>query len=251
MRTKAPTISVAAVFAARLFVALTLTVGAGSLIVFTFFLYLGPFYLNQLNLDLVEALLFDAGLCFVFFLQHSGMVRKTVRIRLSCVISEHFTGAIYSIISGTVLLALVIFWQATSPVLASADGLSRGLMRTLFFLAIAVQAWGIWSLKAADLFGAEALLRNRSDIKPSTSLVIRGPYRWVRHPLYITTLLMIWSYPDLTADRLLFNLLFTAWIYTGAVLEERDLVEAYGDDYRQYQRSVPMLIPYQKSRPAP
>ena len=34
-------------------------------------------------------------------------------------------------------------------------------------------------------------------------MVVRGPYRWVRHPLYLTTLLMIWSYPDLTADRLL------------------------------------------------
>lgn len=236
---------------AYIFVVLTLTVGAGSLIVFTFFLYLGPFNLNQLNLNLVEALLFDAGLCFAFFLQHSGMVRKTIRNRLSRVISERFTGAIYSTISGIVLLALVFLWQATLPVLASAEGFSRGLIRALFFMAIAAQAWGIWSLKAADLFGAEALLRTRNDIEPATSLVIRGPYRWVRHPLYITTLLMIWSYPDLTADRLLFSLLFTAWIYAGAVLEERDLVETYGDDYRQYQRTVPMLIPYRKPRPAP
>ena len=57
---------------------------------------------------------------------------------------------------------------------------------------------------------------------------------------------MIWSYPDLTADRLLFNVLFTGWIIVGSVLEERDLVENYGEDYRSYQRRVPMLIPYRK-----
>ncbi len=108
MRTQAPQIPGESVFMAYIFVALTLTVGAGSLIVFTFFLYLGPFNLNQLDLNRVEALLFDAGLCFAFFLQHSGMVRKTIRNRLSRIISERFTGAIYSIISGIVLLALVI-----------------------------------------------------------------------------------------------------------------------------------------------
>lgn len=64
--------------------------------------------------------------------------------------------------------------------------------------------------------------------------------------MYLTTLLMIWSYPDLTADRLVFNLLFTGWIIVGSVLEERDLVADYGDDYRNYQRRVPMLIPYRK-----
>ncbi len=77
-------------------------------------------------------------------------------------------------------------------------------------------------------------------------MVVRGLYRWVRHPLYLATLMMIWSYPDLTADRLLFNVLFTGWIIVGTVLEERDLVENFGDDYRNYQRRVPMLIPYRK-----
>ena len=77
-------------------------------------------------------------------------------------------------------------------------------------------------------------------------MVVRGPYRWVRHPLYSATLLMIWSYPVLTADRLLFNVLFTIWILVGTMLEERDLVADYGEDYQNYQRRVPMLIPYRK-----
>jgi protein-S-isoprenylcysteine O-methyltransferase Ste14 len=74
-------------------------------------------------------------------------------------------------------------------------------------------------------------------------LVVQGAYRWVRHPLYLVVLLMIWSYPVLTVDRLLFNLLWTIWIVVGAVLEERDLVADFGDDYREYQRKVPMLVP--------
>ena len=77
-------------------------------------------------------------------------------------------------------------------------------------------------------------------------LAIRGPYRWVRHPLYSLFVVMLWTFPDLTADRLLFNVLFTAWIVLGSVLEERDLAREFGDPYRTYQSQVPMLVPWRR-----
>jgi protein-S-isoprenylcysteine O-methyltransferase Ste14 len=61
--------------------------------------------------------------------------------------------------------------------------------------------------------------------------------------MYLVVLLMIWSYPVLTTDRLLFNVLWTTWIVIGTVLEERDLTADFGNDYREYQRNVPMLLP--------
>ncbi len=75
------------------------------------------------------------------------------------------------------------------------------------------------------------------------SFVVKGPYRWVRHPLYLFMILMIWACPDLTADRLLFNGLWTVWIVIGSILEERDLMLEFGDVYREYQQRVPMFIP--------
>ena len=65
----------------------------------------------------------------------------------------------------------------------------------------------------------------------------------VRHPLYLFSILMIWSCPDLTTDRLLFNFLWTVWIVIGAFLEERDLVTEFGDLYLEYRKRVPMFIP--------
>jgi len=232
--------------AAKALAALSLVIGVGSLIVFTIFLYTGPFHAPDLGLGIAGALVFNFILCLLFSVQHSGMVRKTTRRWMSQVVSEQYLGAVFSIVSGVTLLALVLLWQETAFVLASADGFYWWSFRAVFFLAIAVQAWGLWSLKSADLFGTVSVLRGAGPTPPPAPMVVRGPYRWVRHPLYLTTLLMIWSYPDLTADRLLFNLLFTAWIIVGSVLEERDLVADFGDDYRSYQRRVPMLIPYRK-----
>ena len=226
--------------------ALSIVIGVGSLIVFTIFLYTGPFHPTNIGLSVAGALVLDASLCLVFFFQHSGMIRKSAKRRMSQVISEQDLGVVFSIASGITLLALVLLWQETALVLASADGFYRWSFRAVFFLAIAGQVWGIWSLKSADLFGTESVLRRSGPTPPHAPMVVRGPYRWVRHPLYLTTLLMIWSYPDLTADRLLFNVLFTAWIIVGTVLEERDLVADYGDVYRNYQRAVPMLVPYRR-----
>jgi len=57
-------------------------------------------------------------------------------------------------------------------------------------------------------------------------------------------MLVLWTNLDVTADRLLLSVMWTIWIWVGAVLEERDLVAEFGDVYRAYQRQVPMLVPW-------
>ena len=56
-------------------------------------------------------------------------------------------------------------------------------------------------------------------------------------------LLLIWSTPRLPTDRLLFNVLWTAWIVVGAKLEERDLLVEFGETYRRNQLCVSVLLP--------
>jgi protein-S-isoprenylcysteine O-methyltransferase Ste14 len=55
---------------------------------------------------------------------------------------------------------------------------------------------------------------------------------------------MIWANPHFSQNRLLFNALWTIWIIIGTRLEERDLAAEFGDGYRDYQKRVPMLIPW-------
>ena len=118
-------------------------------------------------------------------------------------------------------------------------------MRILFILAIAGFAWGVRALGSFDTFGIRpvvALLRNSQTRQ--YPFVVKGPYRWVRHPLYFFTLVLFWSCPAITPDRLLFNVLWTVWVVLATFLEERDLVSQFGDSYVQYQREVPMIFPW-------
>jgi len=226
-------------------------IGATSLLLLGVFLLQGPIWGIDLRLSTVAALGLDGALCLMFFMQHSGMVRTSFQRQLGAILPGHYHGAIYAIVSGVTLLTLLLFWQPSALTLFSAHGPLRWLLRGAYLGAITGFAWGVRALGSFDGFGTRPL---RAEIQgktlnPVSLLSIRGPYRWVRHPLYAFTLILLWSYPDLTADRLLLNVLWTIWIFTGSVLEERDLVSVFGESYREYQRQVPMLLPLRLPHP--
>lgn len=211
---------------------------------FLIFLYVGSF--NWVNFGLKEpvVLVFDALLCFVFFVQHSTMIRKSFKNRLRNSIPAHYHGAFYSISSGTILLILIILWQDSHlHIFNQQDGI-RTLFRVIFFSSLGLLVWGCLALRSFDFFGVEPIVANIKGIKTiAIPFVVRGPYRWVRHPLYLAMLLLIWSCPGISIDRLLFNILWTVWIVVATLLEERDLVDGFGESYLDYQRKVPMLFP--------
>ncbi len=227
-----------------LIIGLAVLIGGGSLILFMLFLLADSPELVSLGLRPNQVLWWDTGLCMVFFLQHSGLVRKSFRQRLACSLPAEYEGAVYAIASGIALLALMVLWQKSALTLAAPRGIFRWLFYLAYLLSFAGFIWGTRALGAFDPYGLRPILgRLRGKEARPMSFVVKGPYRWVRHPLYFLMILMIWSCPDLTADRLLFNCLWTVWIVIGSILEERDLVLEFGDVYREYQRRVPMFIP--------
>ncbi len=218
--------------------------GGASIVAFGLFLYAGPFGLVELDLGFRGDLALDTGLSMLFFVQHSWMVRRSSKQRLARLMPKHYLDAVYAIASGIALLAVVLLWQDSRQIIWQATNGLWWAARMIFLLALVVGIWGGLSLKGFDSFGLRPIrYRFRAKPSPPSVLVVQGAYRWVRHPLYLVVLLMIWSYPVLTIDRLLFNMLWTIWIVIGAVLEERDLIAEFGDDYREYQRNVPMLLP--------
>jgi len=48
----------------------------------------------------------------------------------------------------------------------------------------------------------------------------------------------------LDVSGLITNIILTIYLVVGTVLEERKLLMEYGEDYRQYQKKVSMLIPF-------
>lgn len=231
---------------AILTMALTLILGVGSLLLFISF----PVRLwgaVPMGLSASQALWWDGFLSFVFFLQHSGMIRRPVRERLSRIIPRSYQRALYSIVSGITLAGVVLLWQPSTSHVMILTGPLRWLAHALAALAVALFLWGAASLAGLDMLGLRAVRAYvRGDAEPAPTFVVRGPYRWVRHPWYLGAIMLLWSGTDVSADRLLLNVLWTAWICLGARLEERDLRNEFGAAYDAYRQQVPMLIPWHR-----
>ena len=70
-----------------------------------------------------------------------------------------------------------------------------------------------------------------------------GVLAFVRPPWYLAALLLIWA-RDLTLADLVVNAVLVGYLWSGTLLEERKLVQTYGEEYRRYQAQVSMLIPW-------
>lgn len=230
---------------ALLLVAAAYVLGGGGMLAWMAFLLLGPWVPLDLELGIAGRLLLDTLLCLLFFIQHSIMVRRGFRLWLTQTVRADFHGALYASASGTCLLVLAGLWQPVGSALWTPPDPVRWTMIMLFLAAGAGAWWGSRSLGDFDALGVKPALRTFDKAKPiaSTPFTVRGPYRWVRHPLYLFSLIIIWSCPIFTADRLLHNVLWTIWIVIGASMEERDLVGCFGEAYQTYQKTVPMLLP--------
>ena len=78
------------------------------------------------------------------------------------------------------------------------------------------------------------------------TLVTSGPYRWVRHPFYVGLVLMVFGVSVATANGLIIvlaGLLWFGFLLPRTRIEERNLIERFGDEYRDYIRRVGRFWP--------
>ncbi len=74
-------------------------------------------------------------------------------------------------------------------------------------------------------------------------LITDGVYGVTRHPLYLGGMLILWSNPEMRLIDLVVVSLFSLYFVLGGILEERKLESEFGEDYREYKKSVSMFLP--------
>jgi methanethiol S-methyltransferase len=192
-----------------------------------------------------QAVLVNLALLGVFGVQHSVMARPGFKRWWARFVPQSIERSTYVWLADAVLLLLYWQWR-TMPAVIWHVGLPAGRLAVwvLFWLGWATALASTFMVNHFDLFGLRQVYLAWRE-KPYTNIGfhIRLLYRLVRHPLMLGFLIAFWAPPTMTAGHLLFAIGMTGYILIAVQLEERDLVAALGDQYRDYRRDVPMLLP--------
>jgi methanethiol S-methyltransferase len=194
---------------------------------------------------LAISLAIDVALLTVFAVQHSVMARRWFKEWWTRIVPKPVERSTYVLFSSVALILLFTFWRPLGGVVwAVEDPTAQIVLRCLFAFGWGLVLFSTFLINHFDLFGLRQVWRYLLG-QPYNTLRFStpGPYRLVRHPLYVGWLFAFWVTPVMTLAHLLFSIATTAYILLAIQFEERDLVREHGDAYEEYRRSVPMLIP--------
>ena len=188
----------------------------------------------------INVLLFSA-----FALHHSVFARLPVRAFVRRIVPSQLERSAYVWAASLMLIAVCFYWRAVPGVVWQVSSPWNWGVRL-------VQLAGIWlTLRSAvvidglDLAGVRQVMtgRGRPSGRPETEFKTDGPYGWVRHPIYLGWMLVVFSVGTMTMTRLVFAAISSVYLLVAIPFEERT-IRAQSPGYDDYMRRVPRkLIP--------
>jgi methanethiol S-methyltransferase len=184
------------------------------------------------------AILIDGILFTVFAAHHSLFARERVKGSLMRLVPERLLRSTYVWVASLLLVLLCGAWRPIGGEVYHVQGWRVVLHAGIQIAGVLVIASAVRTIDPLELAG----------IRPHSarqSLQIVGPYRWVRHPLYLGWLLATFGPAHMTGDRLIFAAISAFYLLIAIPFEERSLVVSFGEQYARYRRQVRWrVVPY-------
>jgi protein-S-isoprenylcysteine O-methyltransferase Ste14 len=202
---------------------------------------------------LATAIVVNLALLALFAVQHSVMARPRFKRWWTRFVPPALERSTYVLFSSLVLMLLFWQWQPLPQTVWNVEGrAARALLLGVCGLGWVTAFVSTFLIHHFELLGVRQVFAARANLQlPAPSFKTPLLYRYVRHPLYLGFLLGFWATPHMSAGHLLFALAISGYILLGIQLEERDLIEQFGNQYRRYRQRVNMLLPGPERRDAP
>ena len=191
-----------------------------------------------------QALIVNLVLMSIFAIQHSVMARPQFKQWWTKFVPPSVERTTYVLLASLALTLLIWQWQPMPAVIWKiADPRIATAMTALSFVGWLIVLTSTFLINHFELFGLHQVANNLTG-RPMPAPRFRTPlyYHFVRHPIYLGFIIAFWAAPTMTVGHLLFAAVTTAYIIVGIQLEERDLIDIFGDQYRSYKSHVAMLV---------
>jgi len=190
---------------------------------------------------MISQYLIFIGLWVIYFSIHSILAMDTLKEKFytNFRMGHRVYRLVYSIIATAGLIGIVIYSLRIEDYYLFKSG------KILKFISLFLSFWGIIILKSAfKQFSLKEFIGLRAE-SSNDNLQVDGILCRIRHPMYAATILIVAGYvifiPRVTSFISLGSILI--YVVIGIYLEERKLINVYGDTYIKYRSEVPALIP--------
>jgi protein-S-isoprenylcysteine O-methyltransferase Ste14 len=134
------------------------------------------------------------------------------------------------------------YWGSSGIVIWEATGFAESAVLVCFYLSWAALLYSLYWTG----FGYQTGLTQwwywwRETLPPRRPFLTNGAFRYMRHPIYMSFLGLVWFTPTMTLDHAILTAVWTLYIYIGSWAKDRRLIHYIGDEYLAYARHVPGL----------
>ena len=196
-----------------------------------------------------QALLVNALLLGLFVIQHSIMARPAFKKWFTTIISPAIERSTFVLLTSLILLLIFWQWQPITTIVWKAETESVAMILTgIFIVGWLVVFLSTFMINHFELFGLKQIFDNLKNKQPQPHVLqVNFFYKIVRHPIMLGFIIAFWATPLMTVGHLIFAIGTTTYIFISVkFLEEKDLRNYIGKEYEDYQKKVPMLIPFMK-----
>jgi methanethiol S-methyltransferase len=194
------------------------------------------------------AIFMDSLMILLFGIQHTIMARPAFKRWWTQFIPKALERSTFVFIADLIMWVTIWQWRPIEGLIWHVQNtVAANLLIAISLLGWVVAVLSSFMINHFELLGLQQVWHDLRGTEPKKiTFKLRGFYKHVRHPLMLGFLVFFWATPYMTAGHLFFAALFTVYVLIGTRYEERDLMAYHPDEYGEYKKTVPALIPFTK-----
>ena len=181
--------------------------------------------------DVTHAVVINTLLFGVFAFHHTIFARELVKAHVRRLVPDRLLRSVYVWIASAVFILVCTWWRPVGGDAYHVTGWRALAHAAVQLGGLSMMVASVRVIDPLELAGIRQ--RTRPDV-----LQIVGPYRWVRHPLYLGWILAVFGAAHMTANRAAFAAITSFYLFIAVPWEERSLERTLGGEYQRYKRAV-------------
>ena len=170
----------------------------------------------------------NTALFSAFALHHSLFARTPVRAVVARLVPRGLERSFYVWVASLLFIVVCAAWQPVAGIAWHVEGPAEWALRALQFIGVSLTLHSARVIDIWDLAGVRQTADGAAEFKAE------GPYAWVRHPIYLGWLLIVFPVGTMTMTRLVFAVVSSVYLLIAIPLEERTLRATTGGAYDAY-----------------